>query len=42
MKWLPESASTFAPGVDLILWLVTIISVISCVLIGFLLVYFVI
>ena len=42
MKWLPESASTFAPGVDIILWLVTIISVISCVLIGFLLVYFVI
>ena len=40
MNWLPQSASTFAPGVDLILWLVTIISVLSCVLIGFLLVYF--
>ena len=38
MNWLPQSASTFAPGVDLILWLVTIISVLSCVLIGFLLV----
>ena len=29
MNWLPQSASTFAPGVDLILWLVTIISVLS-------------
>ena len=42
MNWLPVSASTFAPGVDFVLWLVTIISVISCILIGFLLVYFVI
>ncbi len=42
MNWLPTSASTFAPGVDFVLWLVTIISVISCILIGFLLVYFVI
>ena len=42
MNWLPTSASTFAEGVDFTLWLATIISVISCILIGFLLIYFVI
>ncbi|MEL0080421.1 MAG: cytochrome c oxidase subunit II [bacterium] len=42
MNWLPTSASTFAPEVDFVLWLVTIISVVSCILIGFLLIYFVI
>jgi len=36
MNWLPTSASTFAEGVDFTLWLATIISVISCILIGFL------
>ena len=29
MNWLPTSASTFAPQVDSILFLVTIISVVS-------------
>ena len=42
MDWLPTSASTFAPQVDSILWLVTIISVVSCILVGFLLIYFVV
>ena len=39
MDWLPTSASTFAPQVDSILWLVTIISVVSCILVGFLLIF---
>ena len=42
MDWLPTSASTFAPQVDMILWMVTIISVVSCILVGFLLIYFVV
>ena len=42
MTWLPPSASTFAPNVDFVLMLITVISVISCVLISFLLIYFVI
>ena len=42
MKWLPPAASTFAPNVDFVLTLITIISVVSCVLISFMLIYFVI
>ena len=42
MEWLPTSASTFAPGVDFILWLVTIISVLSCIVVGAMLVYLVV
>ena len=42
MKWLPPAASTFAYDVDFVLTLVTVISVVSCVLIAFLLIYFVI
>ncbi|MEE2975040.1 MAG: cytochrome c oxidase subunit II [Thermodesulfobacteriota bacterium] len=42
MEWLPPVASTFADKVDFVLILVTVISVASCVLIAFLLIYFVI
>ena len=41
MNWLPTSASTFAPQVDSILFLVTIISVVSIILVSFMLIYFV-
>ncbi|MBT88948.1 MAG: cytochrome c oxidase subunit II [Spirochaetales bacterium] len=42
MNWLPPAASTFAYNVDFVLTLITVISVVSCVLIAFLLIYFVI
>ena len=41
MNWLPTSASTFAPQVDSILFLVTIVSVVSIILVSFMLIYFV-
>ena len=42
MEWLPVSASTYADKVDFVLTLINWISVVSCVLIAFLLIYFVI